>query len=388
MILTIYLLFAYLSGPRWASWNLGVFLCIRCAGIHRNLGVHISKVKSVNLDSWSPEQVAHMQRMGNSQARAVYEANLPDNFKRPQSDSPLEAFIRDKYEKKKYIAKEWVQPPTPPPAFDIEEERKKEKEKKKSKAISKPAGNSIVEVQTNPVPRPASNAVTSSTIICTDKMLNGNKKPSTDLLGLSTPTVAASGTATAVTKPVLLNSPSNDDDQFDAFVGCEPIVSNGDNGNKGLSPSSSFSVGGKTSEEDDFFSQKAPEEKKLDKESILKLYGSSSISTQPLFNLNANLGTNNPLVPNLVSNPALPNATGGFAASGLINNNGIPNPVLNATNSTAALNSSGLTNGAFGANASNAVSTGFANFSQQIIPPANHLFNLPQQPTQNTQVRF
>lgn len=46
-----------LSGPRWASWNLGIFLCIRCAGIHRNLGVHISKVRSVNLDSWTPEQV-------------------------------------------------------------------------------------------------------------------------------------------------------------------------------------------------------------------------------------------------------------------------------------------------------------------------------------------
>lgn len=44
-------------GPRWASWNIGVFLCIRCAGIHRNLGVHISRVKSVNLDSWTPEQV-------------------------------------------------------------------------------------------------------------------------------------------------------------------------------------------------------------------------------------------------------------------------------------------------------------------------------------------
>lgn len=44
-------------GPRWASWNLGIFICIRCAGIHRNLGVHISKVKSVNLDQWTQEQV-------------------------------------------------------------------------------------------------------------------------------------------------------------------------------------------------------------------------------------------------------------------------------------------------------------------------------------------
>ena len=51
-------LFVVVIGPRWASHNLGIFLCIRCAGIHRNLGVHISKVKSVNLDSWVGEQVA------------------------------------------------------------------------------------------------------------------------------------------------------------------------------------------------------------------------------------------------------------------------------------------------------------------------------------------
>lgn len=107
------------SGPRWASWNLGIFLCIRCAGIHRNLGVHISKVKSVNLDAWTPEQVGYLQQMGNSKARAVYEANLPDNFRRPQTDSSLEAFVRAKYEQKKYIAKEWVQPPTPQPAVRI-----------------------------------------------------------------------------------------------------------------------------------------------------------------------------------------------------------------------------------------------------------------------------
>jgi stromal membrane-associated protein len=46
------------KSPRWASWNLGIFLCIRCAGIHRNLGVHISKVKSVNLDQWTDIQIA------------------------------------------------------------------------------------------------------------------------------------------------------------------------------------------------------------------------------------------------------------------------------------------------------------------------------------------
>lgn len=96
------------KGPRWASWNIGIFVCIRCAGIHRNLGVHISKVKSVNLDSWTPHQVACMQIMGNSKARAVYEANVPEGFRRPQTDAQLDVFIRAKYEKKKYIAREYV----------------------------------------------------------------------------------------------------------------------------------------------------------------------------------------------------------------------------------------------------------------------------------------
>lgn len=43
----------------------------------------------------------------------MYEANLPDGFRRPQNDSALETFIRGKYEHKKYIAREWV-PPTKP----------------------------------------------------------------------------------------------------------------------------------------------------------------------------------------------------------------------------------------------------------------------------------
>lgn len=110
--------FFQMIGPRWASWNLGIFLCIRCAGLHRNLGVHISKVKSVNLDSWTPEQIGSIQNMGNSKARAVYEANLPDNFSRPQTNTALEKFIRSKYEQKKYIAKEWVNtPPKPAVSF-------------------------------------------------------------------------------------------------------------------------------------------------------------------------------------------------------------------------------------------------------------------------------
>ncbi|KAI1901848.1 hypothetical protein AGOR_G00038610 [Albula goreensis] len=93
------------KGPRWASWNLGIFICIRCAGIHRNLGVHISRVKSVNLDQWTHEQIQCVQEMGNAKARRLYEAFLPECFQRPETDQAAEAFIRDKYEKKKYMDK-------------------------------------------------------------------------------------------------------------------------------------------------------------------------------------------------------------------------------------------------------------------------------------------
>ena len=61
-------------GPTWASVNLGLFVCIRCSGVHRSLGVHISKVRSATLDTWTPEQVFGVCGMGNERANAYYEA--------------------------------------------------------------------------------------------------------------------------------------------------------------------------------------------------------------------------------------------------------------------------------------------------------------------------
>ncbi len=64
-------------GPDWASVNLGLFMCIRCSGIHRSLGTHISFVRSTVIDDWKQEQIDTMCRVGNAKARAYWEARGP-----------------------------------------------------------------------------------------------------------------------------------------------------------------------------------------------------------------------------------------------------------------------------------------------------------------------
>lgn len=93
------------SHPRWASWSLGVFVCIKCAGIHRSLGTHISKVKSVDLDIWKEEHLTVLVKMRNNElANCFYENKLPEGMKKPLTDNnQLQTFIRNKYEKRKWV---------------------------------------------------------------------------------------------------------------------------------------------------------------------------------------------------------------------------------------------------------------------------------------------
>ena len=119
--------------PRWASTNLGIFMCIRCSGIHRNLGVHISKVKSVSLDTWPLEQAEYMQSMGNEKSNAVWEYALPSNRKPTENDTTylVEQFIKDKYEKRLFVKPE--KPAKKGKGKKAAKEAEKEKEAAKAK---------------------------------------------------------------------------------------------------------------------------------------------------------------------------------------------------------------------------------------------------------------
>lgn len=85
--------------PTWASWNLGILLCGRCASVHRRvLSADVSKVKSLTLDTWSNEQIERLRRIGNRRARKRWN---PKRVPFPHSDDddlgPIEQYVRDKY---------------------------------------------------------------------------------------------------------------------------------------------------------------------------------------------------------------------------------------------------------------------------------------------------
>jgi len=94
--------------PKWASINLGIILCIECSGIHRSLGVHVSKVRSITLDDWDAESIKVMLELGNDVINNIYEAELDSSWLKPIPSSnrtEKEKWIHAKYVEKKFISK-------------------------------------------------------------------------------------------------------------------------------------------------------------------------------------------------------------------------------------------------------------------------------------------
>eukprot|EP00931_Biecheleriopsis_adriatica_P052849 TRINITY_DN3081_c0_g1_i2.p1 TRINITY_DN3081_c0_g1~~TRINITY_DN3081_c0_g1_i2.p1 ORF type:complete len:563 (-),score=115.65 TRINITY_DN3081_c0_g1_i2:56-1744(-) len=94
--------------PTWASVNLGVLVCIDCSGIHRSLGVHISSVKSVTLDSWRPEWVATCSAIGNTKANAFFERRVPPKYTDLYNRRGMTQQTRDRYIKLKYVRRRFA----------------------------------------------------------------------------------------------------------------------------------------------------------------------------------------------------------------------------------------------------------------------------------------
>ncbi|XP_078147140.1 arf-GAP with GTPase, ANK repeat and PH domain-containing protein 1 isoform X2 [Centroberyx gerrardi] len=94
------------QNPDWASLNLGALICIECSGIHRNLGTHLSRVRSLDLDEWPLELIKVMSAIGNELANGVWEANAQGRLK-PAPDASREErerWIRAKYEQRLFVA--------------------------------------------------------------------------------------------------------------------------------------------------------------------------------------------------------------------------------------------------------------------------------------------
>ncbi|TNM89027.1 hypothetical protein fugu_005281 [Takifugu bimaculatus] len=105
--------------PTWASLNLGALICIECSGIHRNLGTHLSRVRSLDLDDLPRELTLVLSAIGNHLVNSIWEGRTLGRRK-PAPDATREereSWIRAKYEQKLFVAP--LPPPTPGEGPDI-----------------------------------------------------------------------------------------------------------------------------------------------------------------------------------------------------------------------------------------------------------------------------
>lgn len=95
--------------PEWASLNLGVIICIECSGIHRGLGVHLSKVRSVRLDDLTQPQYGVLQSLGNESANAIWEVGIHNQkgWTKPNKGSTRKE--KENWIKSKYVWKGFLQ---------------------------------------------------------------------------------------------------------------------------------------------------------------------------------------------------------------------------------------------------------------------------------------
>ncbi|XP_017656677.1 arf-GAP with SH3 domain, ANK repeat and PH domain-containing protein 1 isoform X7 [Nannospalax galili] len=89
------------SEPTWLSTNLGILTCIECSGIHREMGVHISRIQSLELDKLGTSELLLAKNVGNNSFNDIMEANLPSPSPKPTPSSDMT--VRKEYITAKYV---------------------------------------------------------------------------------------------------------------------------------------------------------------------------------------------------------------------------------------------------------------------------------------------
>ncbi|KAJ7424661.1 hypothetical protein BTVI_05683 [Pitangus sulphuratus] len=100
--------FDLISHPTWLSTNLGILTCIECSGIHREMGVHISRIQSLELDKLGTSELLLAKNVGNTSFNDIMEGNLPSPSPKPSPSSDMTArkeFITAKYVDHKFSRK-------------------------------------------------------------------------------------------------------------------------------------------------------------------------------------------------------------------------------------------------------------------------------------------
>uniref|UniRef100_A0A8C1T6J2 Arf-GAP with SH3 domain, ANK repeat and PH domain-containing protein 3 n=1 Tax=Cyprinus carpio TaxID=7962 RepID=A0A8C1T6J2_CYPCA len=99
------------SNPTWLSTNLGVLICIECSGIHREMGVHYSRIQSLTLDVLGTSELLLADSVGNAGFNEIMEANLSAEIPKPNPSSDMQVrkdFITAKYTEKRFAQKKYA----------------------------------------------------------------------------------------------------------------------------------------------------------------------------------------------------------------------------------------------------------------------------------------